>query len=132
MLARRHGQIVNVASMAGLLGMHNFGYYGASKAALIALTRTMQLDLAGAGVRCVAICPGAARTPFFQRAGTEKVPRTAYLIPWLSEEEVARAIVRTVQRDLEGEVLIPAVAHPLIRLANASPALARWVLRLIR
>ena len=63
MLEQRSGQIINVASMAGLLGMRNFGYYGATKAALIALTRSMQQDLTGTGVRCVAICPGAARTP---------------------------------------------------------------------
>lgn len=131
MLARRQGQIINVASLAGLLGMRNFGYYGATKAGLVALTRTMQLDLTGTGVRCVAVCPGAARTPFFRRARLEKVPRTAYLIPWLADDDVARVIARAVERDAEGELLIPGYVRPLIRLANASPALARFVLRLI-
>jgi short-subunit dehydrogenase len=132
MLGRRSGQIVNVASMAGLLPLRNFGYYGATKAGLIALTRAMQLDLAGTGVRCLAVCPGAARTPFFKRAALAKVPRTAYMIPWLDDETVARAIARAVERNAEGELLIPAIAHPLLRLANATPGLARLVLRFIR
>jgi uncharacterized protein len=132
MLARGRGQIVNVSSLAGLLGMRNFGYYGATKAGLIALTRAMQQDLAGTGVRCVAIIPGAARTPFFRRAGIEKLPRTSLLIPWLSDEHVANAIARAVERDAEGEIILPAVAHPLMRLANASPALARLVVRFFR
>jgi hypothetical protein len=130
MLARNSGQIVNVASLAALLGMRNFGYYSATKAGLLALTRSMQQDLAGTGVRCVAICPGAARTPFFHRARVERVPRTAFLIPWLSDDEVAAVIVRAVERDAVGEILIPRLAHPLMRLANATPWLARHVVRL--
>jgi hypothetical protein len=132
MLARREGQIVNVASMAGLLAMHNFAFYGATKSALIALTRSMQLDLSGSGVRCVAICPGSVRTPFFRRAGIAKVPRTAYLIPWLDPEQVARTIARTVALDVEGEICVPGYVHGLMRLANASPALARFILRIVR
>ncbi|GAB4449278.1 MAG: hypothetical protein OHK0015_54410 [Chloroflexi bacterium OHK40] len=132
MLAQGQGQIVNVASMAGLLGMPNFAYYGATKAALIALTRSMQQDLADTGVRCVAICPGAARTPFFRHAHIEKLPRTTLLIPWLSDEEVAAVIVHAIARNAEGEILVPALALPLIRLANAFPALARLVVRFLR
>lgn len=132
MLARRRGQIVNIASIAALLSTHNFAYYSASKAALLAMTRAMQLDLAGSGVRCVAICPGAARTPFFRRAEVKKVPRAAHLIPWLSDDDVARTIARAVERDAEGEIIIPPVAHPLVRLANFTPALTRRVLRLIK
>lgn len=132
MLARRRGQIVNIASIAGLLSTHNFAYYSASKAALLAMTRAMQLDLSGTGVRCVAICPGAARTPFFRRAAIKKVPRTAYLIPWLSDDDVARTVARAVERDAEGEIVIPRVALPLVRIANFTPALTRRVLRLIK
>jgi short-subunit dehydrogenase len=132
MLAQRRGQIVNVSSLAGLLAMPNLGYYGATKAGLIALTRGMQQDLAGTGVRAVAVIPGAARTPFFRRAGIEKLPRTSLLLPWLSDEQVAQAIVGAVERDSEGEIILPAVAHPLMRLANAAPALARLVVRFFK
>lgn len=130
MRAQGGGQIVNMASLAGLLGMRNFGYYSATKAGLLALTRSMQQDLAGTGVHCVAICPGAARTPFFQRAQLERVPRTAFLIPWLSDDDVAAVIVRAVEANANGEIIIPRIAHPLIRLANATPWLARHVVRI--
>jgi uncharacterized protein len=132
MLAQRRGQIVNIASMAGLLSMHNFGFYCATKAGLIALTRSMQLDLSGTGVRCVAICPGTVRTPFFRRAGIAKLPRTPYLIPWLADDDVARTILRAVERRAEGEICVPGYVHGLLRLANASPSLARLILRVVR
>jgi short-subunit dehydrogenase len=132
MLAQRSGQIINVASIAGLIGLRNFGYYGATKAGLIALTRALQQDLAGTGVRCSAICPGAVRTPFFRRAGIEKLPRAALLIPWLSDERVAGTIAQIIARNGEHELILPALAHPLIRLANTLPAIARMVVRFVK
>lgn len=132
MRAQGRGQIVNMASIAGLLAMHNCGFYGASKAALVSLNRSLQLDLNDSGIRCVAICPGVARTPFFGRAGLERLPKTAYLVPWLSEETVAETIVRAVEFDRQGEIIVPGFVHGLIRLANTSPALARLVLSFIK
>ncbi|MGE3285980.1 MAG: SDR family NAD(P)-dependent oxidoreductase [Pseudonocardia sp.] len=56
------GSIVNHASVAGLVGVKNLAAYCASKGAVVALTRAMALDLAPAGIRVNAICPGAVRT----------------------------------------------------------------------
>ncbi|MEU6207656.1 SDR family NAD(P)-dependent oxidoreductase [Micromonospora musae] len=64
MVARGEGCIVNIASMAALKGTRRAGAYNASKAAVVALTKTMALDYASAGVRVNAICPGLV-------AGTE-------------------------------------------------------------
>jgi NAD(P)-dependent dehydrogenase (short-subunit alcohol dehydrogenase family) len=58
MARRRSGCIVNVASTAGLRHAGTLSSYGASKAALIHLTRTMALELASRGVRVNALCPG--------------------------------------------------------------------------
>ncbi|MGE0297021.1 SDR family NAD(P)-dependent oxidoreductase [Pseudonocardia sp.] len=56
------GSIVNHASVAGLVGVRNLAAYCASKGAVISLTRAMALDLAPAGIRVNAICPGAVLT----------------------------------------------------------------------
>lgn len=56
------GVILNMGSMNGLVGCPNYADYNASKAGVIALTRTMALELAPA-VRVVCVCPGAVRTP---------------------------------------------------------------------
>ncbi|WP_375449674.1 SDR family oxidoreductase [uncultured Devosia sp.] len=64
MLERRAGSIVNIASAASSIkGFANRAAYGASKAALIGLTKAIAVDCASAGVRCNAICPGTVDSP---------------------------------------------------------------------
>jgi 2-keto-3-deoxy-L-fuconate dehydrogenase len=64
MLARRRGSIVNMSSVASSIkGVPNRFAYGATKAAVIGLTRSIAADFVGRGVRCNAICPGTVATP---------------------------------------------------------------------
>ncbi len=64
MLAAGRGSIVNVASMASSLnGVKNRAVYGASKAAVIGLTKSVAMDFITQGVRCNAICPGTVQSP---------------------------------------------------------------------
>ena len=56
---RSGGSIVNIGSDAGLRGEQSIGAYSVSKAALVMMTRLVALDLAGAGIRCNVVCPGA-------------------------------------------------------------------------
>lgn len=64
-LRRGEGRsVVTIASVAGLRGMDSpLDAYQVSKAAVVSLSRAMALELAGEGIRCNAICPGAILTP---------------------------------------------------------------------
>jgi len=62
MLAQGSGSIVNVASIAGLVGIADRSAYNASKHGLIGLTRTLAAEWGGRGVRCNAVCPGWVKT----------------------------------------------------------------------
>ncbi|MDP3711955.1 MAG: SDR family NAD(P)-dependent oxidoreductase [Mycobacteriales bacterium] len=62
MTARGKGSVVNVASVAGLGGTPMMAAYGASKAAVISLTRTLSFEWGPSGVRVNALCPGWTRT----------------------------------------------------------------------
>ncbi len=62
MLERGSGSIINVASVASLVGTPELAAYGASKAAVLSLTRTLAIEWGGAGVRVNALCPGWTRT----------------------------------------------------------------------
>src|SRR5215831_8940985 len=64
MLERGRGSIINMASVAGSIrGLPNRFVYGASKAAVIGLTKSVAADFVGRGIRCNAIAPGTVDTP---------------------------------------------------------------------
>jgi len=62
MLAAGHGSIINVASVAGFVGIADRAAYNASKHGLIGLTRTLAAEWGGRGVRVNAVCPGWVKT----------------------------------------------------------------------
>ena len=64
MLERGGGSIINVASVAGSIkGVPNRFVYGATKAAVIGLTKSIAADFITQGIRCNAICPGTVESP---------------------------------------------------------------------
>lgn len=66
MVAAGRGSIINQGSVAAMVGIANFASYCASKGAVVALTRSMSVDLAPQGVRVNAICPGTVYTPLME------------------------------------------------------------------
>ena len=72
LLRETRGWIVNLASIAGTLATPGLATYGATKAAVIALTRSLNAELDAAGVRAIAICPGFVDTPMAQWSGLEQ------------------------------------------------------------
>jgi 2-keto-3-deoxy-L-fuconate dehydrogenase len=67
MLRKGRGSIINMASVASSIrGLPNRFVYGASKAAVIGLTKAIAADYVGKGIRCNAICPGTVDTPSLQ------------------------------------------------------------------
>jgi 2-keto-3-deoxy-L-fuconate dehydrogenase len=67
MLRRGRGSIINMASVASSVrGLPNRFVYGASKAAVIGLTKAIAADYVAKGIRCNAICPGTVDTPSLQ------------------------------------------------------------------
>ncbi len=68
MLAAGAGSIINMASVCGSLkGLPNRFIYGASKAAVVGLTKAVAADYVGKGIRCNAIAPGTVDTPSLQQ-----------------------------------------------------------------
>jgi 2-dehydro-3-deoxy-L-rhamnonate dehydrogenase (NAD+) len=102
MLKQGYGRIVNIASVAGKEGNPNASHYSASKAGLIALTKSLAKELATKGVLVNAVSPAAAKTAIFDQM-TEahiafmlsKIPMARFLevgeaaamIAWLASEE---------------------------------------------
>jgi len=71
LLARRRGTIINVASTAAFQPVPHMAVYAASKAFVLSFTEALWAEARPAGVRVVAICPGATDTAFFDVAGED-------------------------------------------------------------
>jgi NAD(P)-dependent dehydrogenase (short-subunit alcohol dehydrogenase family) len=102
MQARNYGRIVNMASVAGKEGNPNASAYSASKAAVIALTKSLGKELANTGIRVNCVTPAAVKTGMFDQMTTEhiqfmlsKIPlgrfgevnEIAAMVAWLCTEE---------------------------------------------
>jgi NAD(P)-dependent dehydrogenase (short-subunit alcohol dehydrogenase family) len=70
-LRKTRGWIVNLASIAGTIPSPGLATYGATKAAVISLTRSLNEELDADGVRAIAICPGFVDTPMAEWSGIE-------------------------------------------------------------
>jgi 2-dehydro-3-deoxy-L-rhamnonate dehydrogenase (NAD+) len=102
MRERNYGRIVNIASVAGKDGNPNASAYSASKAAVIALTKSLGKELADTAIRVNCVTPAAVRTPMFAQMTPahidymlSKIPlgrfgephEIAALVAWLASEE---------------------------------------------
>ena len=111
LLASGGGSIVNLASLAGLLGYARLSSYAASKGAVIALTRTLAVELGPNGIRCNAVAPGPTRTAALKRLTDDQVASRLMrvLLGRLGEpEDVANAVaflVSTQSDYITGQVL---------------------------
>jgi NAD(P)-dependent dehydrogenase (short-subunit alcohol dehydrogenase family) len=115
MLKQGGGAIVNMSSVAGLVGFPGIPAYVASKHGVLGLTRTAALEYAKQGIRVNAVCPGVIRTEMIERftggdpqaegqlAASEPVGRMG------TPEEVAEAVVWLCSDDASF-----VTGHPLV------------------
>ncbi len=104
MVRQNYGRIVNIASIAGKEGNPNAAHYSASKAGLIALTKSLGKELAGYEIAVNAVTPAAAKTAIFDQLTQQhidfmlsKIPKgrfvlveeLAAMVAWLASEDCA-------------------------------------------
>lgn len=107
MIAQRSGSIINMSSAIAETGLARRVSYAASKGAVLALTKSMQVDLAPHGVRVNALMPGTIMTPFVEN----------YLRESYEDPEEGRRSIRA--RQLTGELGTPEdVANAALFLAS--------------
>ena len=128
MLARRRGTIVNVASIAGIMGYARMGGYCATKFAMIGFSETLRDEVLGRGVRVAMVCPGTVETQFFEKAERGKMPGASRLILAIKPERVARAIADAAE-DGKYRRILPMGAMAFLRMKEIFPRFAHLLMR---
>ncbi|WP_028562136.1 SDR family NAD(P)-dependent oxidoreductase [Paenibacillus pinihumi] len=107
MMERKSGSIINMSSCIAEIGLARRASYAASKGAVLALTKSMQVDYASYGIRVNALLPGTIYTPFVEQ----------YLKSSYDDPEAAIAAIKT--RQLSGDLGLPEdVAQAALFLAS--------------
>jgi 3-oxoacyl-[acyl-carrier protein] reductase len=102
MMRQAYGRIVNIASVAGKEGNPNASHYSASKAGLIALTKSLGKELATKGVLVNAITPAVARTAMFEQMTQQHIDYMLGKIPmgrFLEVQEIAAMVAWLASED---------------------------------
>jgi short-subunit dehydrogenase len=128
MLSRGDGTIVNVASIAGLMGYARMGGYCATKFAMIGFSEALRDEVIGRGVRVAMICPGTVDTNFFVNAERGKMPGASGLILAIKPERVAKAICDSAE-DGRYRRILPFTAALYMRLKELFPRTAHFFMR---
>jgi NAD(P)-dependent dehydrogenase (short-subunit alcohol dehydrogenase family) len=114
--AGKPGAIVNLSSLAGRVGMPNFGAYCASKFAVIGLTQQLAMEVAALGIRVNAVCPGSVETDMID--GT--LARTAAHSTRVDLVGVRAAVLRTIPLRRLGSAEEPAAVIAFLLGPDAS------------
>ena len=128
MLARGNGTIVNVASIAGIMGYARMGGYCATKFAVIGFSETLRDEVLSRGVRVAMVCPGTVETEFFVKAERGKMPGASRLILAIKPEKVARAIADAAE-DGRYRRILPLGAAMFMQIKELFPRLAHILMR---
>lgn len=95
MIERRSGHIVNIASMAGLMGIPHNSIYSASKHAVVGFSRSLRLEMKDDNIGVSVVCPGFVEGGMFLEVGRKPPP----LAGWVSSKKVADAVVKAIRTD---------------------------------
>src|ERR1700754_3136951 len=102
MIKQNYGRIINIASIAGKEGNPNAAHYSASKAGVIALTKSLGKELAGHEISVNAVTPAAAKTAIFDQITQEHIDFMLSKIPrnrFVTVDEVAALVAWIASQD---------------------------------
>lgn len=101
MKAKGTGQVVNIASVAGLIGMYGYSLYGTTKYAIVGLSECLRSELKRFNIAVTLVCPPEVRTPLIEEEAKTLPPEARAvksLAGLLNPDVVAKAIVKGIRK----------------------------------
>lgn len=127
------GIIVNVSSLAGLIGMYGYSAYGGSKYAVVGMSEAMRAELRESNIRVQLLCPPEIDTPMVREERKSITPEGLALKKMagqLTADVAARALLRGIRRG--SFIIIPGfMARTTYRLSRHFPRFSRMVSDLV-
>ncbi len=123
------GRIVNIASVAGMMGVFGYAAYCASKHAVIGLTASLRAELKAQNITFHLVCPPEFDSPMVDAVNVDRTPENkmmAQTIPVMTAEAVADAVIRGIEQN-RFHIIPGLTARALTALDRYFPALGRAI-----
>jgi len=129
MIRRGSGHIVNVSSVASHLFWPGATAYTAARWAVRGFTEALRADLKGTGVGVTLFESGVVKTPYWEHnpGSRERVPKMGNLVPELTPEQAASAIIRGIEHNRH-YVVIPFMMRMTILQHAVAPGVVQWLM----
>jgi short-subunit dehydrogenase len=128
MMARRSGHIVTIGSPATLLMWPGAAAYIAARWAVHGFTEALRMDVRGLGIGVTLVIPGKVESDYFAHnpGSVDRVPKVIRLTAALSTDDVARAVIRGIERR-KRQIVIPFGLRVLALGHALSPRIGCWI-----
>lgn len=127
MLDQGHGHIINVASLAGKVPTADYAIYAATKAAVIAFSHSLRMELRNQEVAVTVVNFGPVATPFFDQITGARTEKTLQAFYTLDTKEAATTIVRTIGKN-KREINRPLILNMGAKIYQLAPNLSEKIL----
>jgi short-subunit dehydrogenase len=131
MLGRNSGYIINMTSVASRMVWPGAAGYTAARWAMRGFTEALRADLAGTNIRTMLVTFAKVKSPYWQNnpGSEERIPKAQSLIPVLTPEEAAAAIIKGIKRNRH-EVISPFMLRVVVVLNYLFPGVTRWLMNI--
>lgn len=125
MIRKKSGVIVNLGSLAGLVGLPGLSVYSASKFGVVGLSQALYYELKKQGISVIIVHPAATETNIFNNPSWQNFPHDKIHPKLLKPKYVAKEIIKAIKKDIF-EIIIPKTTKIKLSGRSLLPSLYRW------
>ena len=122
MKARRYGQIINIASLGGIVPMPGEAVYSGTKYAIRGFSLSLRAELQGTGIVVSVICPDSVETPQLEYEATFEEAVLSFVNQPLKPQKIAATVLKVIKKP-KPEILVPGISGFFLQVVMSVPTL---------